>query len=220
MENALKELAAIKTAADMAEALGVSQPTAWRMGHVLRLMVLRDQPLGGTVEVDQFHFGGKPPRDPDRPKPGRGRKGQPHTAKTPAMVVVQRPASIDPGSPAGEASVIADLSLDETERVLKTTVDPDAHLMSDEWKAFVSAGTNVRAHDTVYHSKREYARGDVHANSADGGRVRPARHANVPRSGRGRSGPGCRTPTGRWSGRRESDQWIMVVSVRPGPATG
>lgn len=59
----------------LAEALGVSQPTAWRMGHVLRLLVLRDHPLGGTVEIDEFHFGAKPRRDPNPPKLGRGRKG-------------------------------------------------------------------------------------------------------------------------------------------------
>ena len=41
----------------LAEALGVSQPTAWRMGHALRLLMARDHPLGGTVEIDEFHFG-------------------------------------------------------------------------------------------------------------------------------------------------------------------
>ena len=38
----------------LAEALGVSQPTAWRMGHALRLMVAREAPLTGTVEIDEF----------------------------------------------------------------------------------------------------------------------------------------------------------------------
>ncbi len=31
-------------------------------GHVLRLLVLRDHPLIGTVEIDAFHFGAKPRR--------------------------------------------------------------------------------------------------------------------------------------------------------------
>ena len=125
----------------LAEALGVSQPTAWRMGHILRLLVTREPLLTGTVEIDDFHFGGKPRNDADRPKLGRGRKGQPKTTKTPALALVQRPASLDDGAPAGEARavVVADLSLNETERVLETTVDPDAHLMSDEWKAFTAA---------------------------------------------------------------------------------
>ncbi|WP_454019550.1 IS1595 family transposase [Azospirillum sp. Marseille-Q6669] len=154
----------------LAEALGVSQPTAWRMGHVLRLLVLRDHPLGGTVEIDEFHFGAKPRRDPNPPKLGRGRKGHPRTTKTPALAVVQRPSSREPGTPAGEAraAVVADLSLDEAERVLEAAVDPDAHLMSDEWKAFIAIGSAFGAHDTVRHSQREYVRGSVHANSAEG----------------------------------------------------
>ncbi|MGF7177464.1 hypothetical protein FHS63_005261 [Azospirillum doebereinerae] len=99
----------------LAEALGVSQPTAWRMVHVLRLLVLRDHSLGGTVEIDEFHFGAKPRRDPNPPKLGRGRKGHPRTTKTPALAIVQRPSGREPGTPAGEAraAVVADLSLDE-----------------------------------------------------------------------------------------------------------
>jgi ISXO2-like transposase domain/Transposase zinc-ribbon domain len=154
----------------LSEALGVSQPTAWRMGHVLRLLVARDHVLDGTIEIDEFHFGGAPRRDPDQPKPGRGRKGQPKTIKTPALAIVQRPNALEPGSPAGEAraTVVADRSLNEVERVLEVAVDPAAHLMSDEEKAFVAVGTAFRAHDTVRHSQREYVRGPIHANSAEG----------------------------------------------------
>jgi hypothetical protein len=36
----------------LAEEVGVSQPTAWRMGHALRLLATREQPLGGTVEFN------------------------------------------------------------------------------------------------------------------------------------------------------------------------
>lgn len=51
----------------LSEAIGVSQPTAWRMGHALRLLVTREQQLGGTVEIDEFYIGGSPRRDADRP---------------------------------------------------------------------------------------------------------------------------------------------------------
>jgi hypothetical protein len=44
----------------LAEALGVSQPTAWRMGHALRLMLAPETPLGGTVEIYEFFLGGRP----------------------------------------------------------------------------------------------------------------------------------------------------------------
>lgn len=52
--------------------------------------------------------------------------------------------------------------------MLSDTVDQSAHLMSAEWKSFVSLGEAFAAHDTVRHSERENARGFVHANSAEG----------------------------------------------------
>lgn len=70
---------------------------------MLRLLVARNHTLGGVIEINEMYFGGAPRSDPDKPRSGRGRKGQPRTTKTPAMVVVQRPAGSEPGTPAGEA---------------------------------------------------------------------------------------------------------------------
>ena len=130
----------------------------------------RERQFGGTVEIDEFYIGGSPRKDADRPRLGRGRKGQPRTAKTPVLAVVQRPEELVEGAPAGEAraKVVDDLSESEARRVLAQSVDPSAHLMSDEWKSFLSIGEAFAAHDTVRHSEREYARGTVHANSAEG----------------------------------------------------
>jgi hypothetical protein len=62
--------------------------------------------------------------------------------------------------------VVVDLSEREARRVLSENVDVAAHLMSDEWKSFVSIGqafadgrSAFAAHDTVRHSDREYVRG-------------------------------------------------------------
>jgi hypothetical protein len=52
------------------------------------------------------------------------------------------------------ARVVNDLSDHEARRVLSDTVDQSAHLMSDEWKSFVSVGEAFSAHDTVRHSER------------------------------------------------------------------
>jgi hypothetical protein len=87
----------------LAEALGVSQPTAWRIGHALRLMLARENPLGGTVEIDEFFLGGRPKKKPDEPPPGRGRKGLRRTTKHPVLAAVQRPSATSPGAPAGDA---------------------------------------------------------------------------------------------------------------------
>jgi transposase-like protein len=160
----------------LAETLGVSQPTAWRIGHALRLMVAREHMLDGTVEVDRFYLGGRPSKHPDEPPPGRGRKGQVKTEKTPVMAIVQRPTDITPGSSAGDAraAVVTGLSLRAAVRAVATQVELRAHLMSDKAKAFVAIGESFAAHETVNHSSREYVRDTVHVNSAEGfnGRVR------------------------------------------------
>jgi transposase-like protein len=154
----------------LAEALGVSQPTAWRLGHAVRLMLKREGQLDGIVEADEFYIGGSPRKDGDSPKLGRGRKGQPRTTKTPALTVVQRPSELTVGAPAGEARahLVEDLSATSACRVLEDTVEPTAHLMSDEWSTFMSAGQSFAAHDAVSHSRKEFVRGIVHANSTEG----------------------------------------------------
>jgi transposase-like protein len=161
----------------LAEALGVSQPTAWRIGHALRLMLARETPLGGTIEIDEFYLGGRPKKRADEPPPGRGRKGQRRTTKSPVLALVQRPGATTRGAPAGEARAagVADLSMREVERVLEKEVEPQAHLMSDEWKAFVAVGQSFAAHETVRHARREYVRGSVHANSVEGFNLRVRR---------------------------------------------
>lgn len=60
------------SSARLAETHGVSQPTALRMGHALRLMVARENMLAGTVEIDHFHLGGSPRKHPDEPPSGQG----------------------------------------------------------------------------------------------------------------------------------------------------
>ena len=54
-------------------------------------MVARENPLSGTVEIDEFFLGGGPKKRADEPPPGRGRKGLRRTTKQPVLAVVQRP---------------------------------------------------------------------------------------------------------------------------------
>ncbi|GLR23534.1 hypothetical protein GCM10007920_33250 [Ciceribacter naphthalenivorans] len=154
----------------LAEILGVSRPTAWRIGHALRLMGARETMLAGTVEIDHFHRGGRPRKRPDEPPPGRGRKGQANTDTTPVLGMVQRPADAALGTPAGDAraAVVTGLSLRAAERAIEAQIDPDARLMSDEAKAFMAIGESFADHETVNHSSREYVRDAVHVNSVEG----------------------------------------------------
>ena len=46
-------------------------------------------------------------------------------------------------------------------------VDKDAYLITDENRAYRSIGKQFAAHHWVNHSHKEYARGDIHNNSAE-----------------------------------------------------
>ena len=117
----------------LAEALGISQPTAWRMGDALRLMPGREQVLDGVGGNDGLDMRSKPQRVPNYVSLGRRCKGHPKTLKTAALVAVPRPPDQSVGASAGEtrAVMIEDLSEFEADRVLTEPVDRSGHLMSD-----------------------------------------------------------------------------------------
>ena len=104
----------------LAEALGISQPTAWRMGDALRLMPGREQVLDGVGGNDGLSMRSKPQRVPNYVSLGRRCKGRPKTLKTAALVAVPRPPDQSVGPSAGEtrAVMIEDLSEFEADRVL------------------------------------------------------------------------------------------------------
>jgi transposase-like protein len=64
----------------LARWIGVSQPTAWKMGHAIRQMMIptaEGLSLTGTVELDEKYFGGKPRYQPGvAHKRGRGTSKQ------------------------------------------------------------------------------------------------------------------------------------------------
>jgi hypothetical protein len=51
--------------------------------------------------------------------------------------------------------------------VVEGWVSKDAHLMTDELQAYCRIGQSFAGHSSVNHSQKEYARGNVHNNSAE-----------------------------------------------------
>lgn len=153
----------------LAELVGVTQPTAWRMGHIIRqMMATGADRLDGVVEADEVMVGGKPRKDPSNPDARRGKQG--HTTKRPILVAVQRPDALEIGGAPGRAAAVpaTGLNAGAVRASLATVVEASAHLMTDQAPAFAVAGRDYAAHDSVNHSQLEYVRGDVHVNSAEG----------------------------------------------------
>ena len=111
-------------------------------------------PLTGIVEVDETYVGGKP-RYKGHNKRGRG------TSKTPVFAAVERGGSI-------RRQVVADVTGKTLKAAISQVVDPRARIMSDENPSYNGIGkTFAGGHDTVCHSAKEYARGDVNTNTAE-----------------------------------------------------
>lgn len=148
----------------LAEFLGVTQATAWLLGHRLRLLMRHlNQPLDGTVEADLLQVGGKPRFDPAQPEARKGKQG--HTTKRPVLTAVARPEGDRPGAAA--ATPVPGGGAEDLAPALEALVEAEARLLTDQAAAFATLGRARDGHETVNHSAKEFVRGDVHVNTVE-----------------------------------------------------
>ena len=143
----------------LAKWIGVTQKTAWKIGHAIREMMdpnPEDQPvLGGIVELDEKYVGGKP-----RYKKGVKHKRGKGTEKQGVLVAVERQGPV--------RSVLIDSdTASEISPWVERFVQKEAHLMTDENLAYGKIGKQFASNSWVKHSMKEFARGDVHNNTAE-----------------------------------------------------
>lgn len=143
----------------LAQWLGVSQKTAWRMQHVLRLLMATHQAvlpkLLGIVELDEKYLGGKP-----RFQHGVKHKRGHGTAKSCVATAVQRQGAV-------KTLPVANDSVTNLRPFVEHNVSPCAQLMSDEHSAYRLIAPGFADHQTVSHGRKEFARGEVHSNTAE-----------------------------------------------------
>jgi len=109
--------------------------------------------LTGTVECDETYIGGKP-RYKGVSKRGRG------TNKIPVFVAVERQGNI-------RRRVVADVTGRTLQGAIREEVDRQARIMTDEHSGYKGIGAEYAGHESVCHGTKEYARGDVHTNTAE-----------------------------------------------------
>lgn len=137
--------------------LGVTYKTAWRMMKQIRMLMANVDTnlLDGVVEVDETFVGGK----------GKNRATKSNFSLIPKEVVmgiVQRngKAYFKHIPNTGKWTLL---------QQIKEHVDPTAHVMTDEYPAYVSLSKFGFAHDSVKHSVSEYVTaGLVHTNTVEG----------------------------------------------------
>jgi len=159
------------TAAQLERILGCQYNTAWFIHH--RVMeAMRNggiAPLGGegkVVEADETYFGDVPEAQ-RRPSPQR--KGRPYTksgrsgggGKRTVIALVERGGPVRTFHvPFADAATVAN--------IVTKNVHRDSRLHTDESRLYIKVGDKFAAHETVEHSAKEYARGDVNTNSVEG----------------------------------------------------
>ncbi|MGE0828767.1 MAG: IS1595 family transposase [Hyphomonadaceae bacterium] len=155
------------SAAELQRNLGLgSYRTAWFMAHRIREGMGVDkhgEPMGGAgkiVEADETYYGRSNSGEPTKPKGGM----RPHKDRRPKRAVV---ALMERG---GKARVfhVGNADKETVAAIIQKHVDPASRLHTDESRLYVGADAHTATHETVKHSAGEYARGDVHTNSAEG----------------------------------------------------
>ncbi|MBN9588134.1 MAG: IS1595 family transposase [Alphaproteobacteria bacterium 64-11] len=152
-------------------ALGCQYNTAWFMHH--RIMEAMRQggldlpPMGGNgqiVEADETYFG--PVSTPIEPKVKRStpytKGGKVGVGQKRAIVsLVERGGKVRSFHvPRADKATVA--------KIVRDNIHHESRLHTDESRLYIGADEHFASHETVNHSRKEYARGDVTTNSAEG----------------------------------------------------
>lgn len=139
--------------------IGCTYKTAWFLCHRIRhAMEQGSGLLSRTIEADETFVGGKP-RNPQKHKPGHGRK----RTKTPVAVLVERGGR-------ARAKVVKRVTAKNLKAHMKANVDIQAsRLMTDEFKSYIVIGRQFQSHGVVKHKSGQYVtdNGDTHSNTAE-----------------------------------------------------
>lgn len=183
-----------------------SYKSAWHMAHRIR-HAMRQEPLKGmltgTVESDETWVGAR--------KRGTG-KGLKVENKTAVQALIQRNGGM-------RARVIHRVTKDNLRQTLDDFVSKDAHLMTDQLQAYKKLGPAFRKHSTVDHSKGEYARGDVHCNSAESffSLLKRGVHGTFHHVGKQHLQRYCDEFAFRWNHRKTTDAARTEAAIRLAP---
>ena len=107
--------------------------------------------LHGVVEVDETYIGGK----------AHGKRGRGAENKVPVVALVQRGGEI-------RSFKTEQVTTKNLRAMIRKHVTKDSTIMTDEFPAYKGLDREFADHQTVSHGTREYVRGNVHVNSAEG----------------------------------------------------
>ncbi len=137
--------------------LGCTLKTAWFVAHRLREAMAEGAlnpfgSTGGAVEADETYIG-------RWRRKGEKEHGFDHKMKVLTL--------IDRESGKARSTVMTSITANSVTRLVGANVAREARLMTDEAKVYKPIGKTMADHQSVNHSKDEYARGDAYVNNAE-----------------------------------------------------
>lgn len=147
--------------------LKVAYNTAWFMAHRIREAMTDTSatPMGGAgkiVEADEAYHG-----KVETPVPSKHRRGAPYLKRDPKKQKRAVFALVERGGIA-RAFHMKRVTGDTVRDALVRNADRKSRLHTDESRLYPTVGAEFATHETVNHSAKEYARGDVTTNSVEG----------------------------------------------------
>ncbi len=153
--------------------LKISYKAAWFMAHRIREAMreggMEPPPMlgggGKIVEADETYFGpveaakvrGKTTSGRKFTKSGRSGPSN----KRPIVSLVERGGRV-------RSFHVASADKDSVTMIVRENITRESHLHTDESRLYHGSELHFASHETVKHSAKEYVRGDVHTNSAEG----------------------------------------------------
>jgi transposase-like protein len=139
------------SAKELERQIGVTYKCAYRMLKQIREALEQDNDkLDGDVEMDTGYFGGKQ-------KLGKGKQAQAIASKGLVMAAIERGGNM-------KAMMMPSIGKQAHDAFLTQNVAKTARLLTDGAQVYKNAGYK---NEQVIHSKKEYARGDVHINTVE-----------------------------------------------------
>ena len=144
--------------------IGVSYKSTWFMMHRLREAMRTGglEPMGGAgkiVEADETYFGRTAavqaaPKDRQYTTRGKIKNNRP------ILALLERGGSV-------RSFHIPSADVDGVLGIVYNNINHESRLQTDESNIYKDVGKEFAAHETVNHSKKEYARGDVTTNTVE-----------------------------------------------------
>ena len=147
--------------------LGITYKSAWFMAHRIReaMMPSSNEPMGGAgevIEADETYFGDLPAH-----KAGGKRHGRKNVQKRGPSYKRAILSLVERGGEA-RSFYVENAPIEKVVEIVRANVAKESSLHTDESYLYTTVGKEFAAHETVVHSKKEYARNGVTTNTVEG----------------------------------------------------